>query len=189
MFDKTTDQEEETSFSEAYRSEILNKGKTKEESIFPKLFSIVSLVILISAISIFGYNYINKETTTTVVEKEVVIEPKVQKEASLKEIVEELPLPSESMMIDDIAELDIIEAAQAQKINPTPMTSKSDTDIDQIANQMKLELAKELDMKSDTPSQEQEQETTLLTPQKQKGEEIYMEQLRELSDEIDRERK
>ena len=184
MFDKTTHNDEEASFSDAYRSEILDKGNVKEERFLPKLISILLLIIIISAISIFGYKYFdNKNSITIQSDKKEIVEKVVEPVAiEKKEEIEESALPKESMMIDDIEGLELMEAAQVTEVEPTPEATKND--IDQIANQMKLELAKELDIQSKTPSKEK-QESISPTSQRQKGEELYMKELEELSREIE----
>ena len=184
MFDKTTHNDEGASFSDAYRSEILDKGNVKEERFLPKLISILLLVIVISSISIFGYKYFNNKNSITIqADKKEIVEKKVEDVVTeKKEEIDESGLPKESMMIDDIEGLELMEAAHVTEVEPTPEAAKND--IDQIANQMKLELAKELDMESQTPPKGK-QESTSSTSQRQKGEELYMKELEELSREIE----
>jgi len=190
VFENVEHNDEEKSFSDAYRSEILDKGEVKKDSIFPKLISILLLIILISAISIFGYKYFNNSTSITThlpknVVEESVVEKSIIKKEDRKEYqekdIQEVSLPKESMMIDNIDEIEILETAPEDVVKPLPTTKKND--IDQIANQMKLELAKELDKSGDfTP--EEKIKTAPSSPQIQKGEDIYMKQLEELSHEI-----
>ncbi len=187
-----THNDEETSFSDAYRSEILNKGQEKEKSPFPKIISILLLIVAISAISIFGYNYLTDSTTSIESkQKKISQQEKNEKVEDIKK--DTLPVPVDSM-IDNVEDLEDMESS---KIEPTPIpiptltpepiftpTSKKN-DIDQIANQMKLELSKELDKTNNTSSKKID--PTPIAPQTQKGEALYMEQLRKLSDEINRE--
>ena len=194
MFDNIPhNDDEETSFSEAYRSEILNGGKEKEKTVLPKLISILLLMVVVSVMSIFGYNYFTRSSTKSSVVTETHQEKMSQDEErkKVKEIqkIEEssLPLPPpESMMIDNIEDLEIIEPAKVTTVEATPTATKSDNDFEQIANEMKLELSKALDKKSNT-SVKKIESTPVAPPQTQKGEEIYMKQLRELSQEINRE--
>lgn len=193
MFNNIPHNDEETSFSEAYRSEILNGGKEKEKTVLPKLISILLLMIVVSVMSIFGYNYFTSSSTKSSVVTEPNQEQMSQDEErkKVKEIqkIEEtsLPLPAESMMIDNIEDLEIIEPAKVTTVETTPTATKSDNDFDQIAKEMKLELSKELDKKSNTSVKKIESTPTVAPPQTQKGEEMYMKQLRELSKEINRE--
>jgi len=193
VFNNIPHNDEETSFAEAYRSEILNGGKEQEKTALSKLISILLLMIVVSVMSIFGYNYFTSSSTKS----SVVTEPNQEQMSQdkepkkVKEIqkIEEpsLPLPAESMMIDNIEDLEIIEPAKVTTVEATPTATKSDNDFDQIANEMKLELSKELDKKSNTSIKKVESTPPVAPPQTQKGEEVYMEQLRELSQEINRE--
>ena len=179
-----THNDEETSFSDAYRSEILNKGQEKEKSPFPKIISILLLSIGVSAISIFGYNHLTSD------EKKV----EISQHENIKKVQETqentLPEPVDSM-IDNVEDLESMESSQVEATPiPTPIATPTSNhnDIDQIANQMKLELSKELDKKSVSSSKKIETASeTEQAQKKQKGEEIYMQQLRELSEEINRE--
>ena len=192
MFQNITDNNEEKSFSDAYRSEILNNNSNKEEgTLFKKLIFILLLMVLISAVSIFGYKYLNSspsQNSTTINENKPIDSSPIATPS--KKVIEEQkkePLPTESMMIDNFEDLEIIEPAKVSKVEPTPTAIKND--IDNIAEQMKLELSKELDKKSTTYIEEDTPNSTLLTPQGQKGEELYMKQLADLSREIDGETK
>lgn len=201
MFQKNreNEEEEEKSFSDTYRSEILNNNNKEEEdiSLFKKIIFILLLVAIISTISIFGYkyfngnnngsNYVNHQKSNIVQESDYTEPATIPK----KEIIEEQKdepiqdaLPTESMMIDNVD--DLIEAARVTKTEPLPTSSKND--INNIAEQMKLEIAKELDKKNSIPIKEIKLEETKpipLTSQKQKGEDIYMKELEDLSREID----
>ena len=138
----TDNDEEEKSFVDAYRSEILNKGQEKEESPLPKIISIVALVIVVSIISIVGYNYFSSDEKH--IDKKQEALPVEKKHEKTKEIEEEaLPVPVESM-IDNIEDLESMESLNIEPV-PTAIstpTPSNNNDIDQIANQMKLELSK-----------------------------------------------
>ena len=200
MFQKNREnEEEEKSFSDTYRSEILNNKNNEEEdiSLFKKIIFTLLLVAIISTISIFSYKYFNGNNNGSSYvnhqKSNIVQESDYTKPATIpkKEIIEEQKdepiqdaLPTESMMIDNVD--DLIEAARVTKIEPLPTSSKND--INDIAEQMKLEIAKELDKKNSIPIEETKLEETKpipLTAQKQKGEDIYMKELEDLSREID----
>jgi len=194
VFNNIPHNDEETSFAEAYRSEILNGGKEQEKTALSKLISILLLMIVVSVMSIFGYNYFTSSSTKSSVitepNQEQMSQDKEPKKVKEIQKIEEpsLPLPPpESMMIDNIEDLEIIEPAKVTTVEATPTATKSDNDFDQIANEMKLELSKELDKKSNTSIKKVESTPTVAPPKTQKGEEMYMEQLRELSQEISRE--
>jgi hypothetical protein len=193
LFQNTTDNDNdnnnEKSFSDAYRSEILdNNSNKKEESSLKKLMFILLLVVLISTVSILTYKYFSGNTPQHNT-NEVTVDRKVieEKQKDLQEELTEDTLPQstamESMLIEDIESLEIMEAAQAKEMIPTPTANKND--IDNIAEQMKLEIAKELDKKNRPSEEESSKKTAPLTPQVQKGEDLYLKQLAELSKEID----
>jgi hypothetical protein len=193
LFQNTTDNDNdnnnEKSFSDAYRSEILdNNSNKKEESSLKKLMFTLLLVVLISTVSILTYKYFSGNTPQHNT-NEVTVDRKVieEKQKDLQEELTEDTLPQstamESMLIEDIESLEIMEAAQAKEMIPTPTANKND--IDNIAKQMKLEIAKELDKKNRPSEEESSKKTAPLTPQVQKGEDLYLKQLAELSKEID----
>jgi hypothetical protein len=197
LFQNTTDNDNdnnnEKSFSDAYRSEILdNNSNKKEESSLKKLMFILLLVVLISTVSILTYKYFSGNTPQHNT-NEVTVDRKVieEKQKDLQEELTEDTLPQstamESMLIEDIESLEIMEAAQAKEMIPTPTANKND--IDNIAEQMKLEIAKELDKKNRPSEEESSKKTAPLTPQVQKGEDLYLKQLAELSKEIDKGKK
>lgn len=196
MFQKNreNEEEEEKSFSDTYRSEILNNNNNEKEdiSLFKKIIFTLLLVATISTISIFSYKYFNGNNNgnnyVSHQKSNIVQESDYTEPATIpkKEIIEEQKdepiqdaLPTESMMIDNVD--DLIEAARVTKIEPLPTSSKND--INNIAEQMKLEIAKELDKKNSIPIEETK--PIPLTSQKQKGEDIYMKELEDLSREID----
>ena len=180
MFDNTIDKDEEKSFAEAYRSEILDKGKEKEKSILPKLISILLSIVVISVISIFGYNYLtgtNKSIPLRETKQEVS-----KKVEEIKKVKND-SLPT-SMMIDHVGDLEHSKPIkEVIRVESTPTATNNNNNINHIANQIKLEISKELDKENGTSSKKIE--STPIAPQK--GEEIYMEKLRELSKQIDRE--
>jgi len=166
VFDHSTNKhDEESSFAEAYKSQILNPSDEDEErSIIPKIIGIVVLIALISGLSIFGYQYINQQK---------------QEESS-----EEPDLPPPSMMIDHIEELDEPTPNPSPKL---PLSHKADREVKgesvtEIADKVKIELSKELDQAKSTQTTTEE---VKLSVSKQKGEDTYLEQLAELSKEID----
>jgi len=168
VFDShTSNHDEETSFAEAYKSQILNPSDEEEEtSSLPKILGIVLLVVLISGLSIFGYKYINQEETPP--------KPKV----------EEIELPQAPMMIDNIDDLEDEEPTSIEPTSEAKERPKS-KNIDAIADQVKIELSKEIEKTQDKATAPKSEKR--LTPT-QKGEETYLEQLAELSKEIDGEK-
>lgn len=187
MFQNTTDNDNdnEKSFSDAYRSEILdNNSNKKEEPSLKKLMFILLLVVLISTVSILTYKYFSGNTPPHNT-SEATVETKVIEEEQEELTEDALPQSTamESMIIEDVESLEIMEAARVKEMIPTPTANRND--IDNIAEQMKLEIAKELDKKNSKSSEERSEKTAPLTPQVQKGEDLYLKQLAELSKEID----
>jgi uncharacterized protein HemX len=156
----TNNGEDETSFSEAYRSQILNKDDDIEEESSKNLIVILVLVIIVVALGIFGYSYLSKNNQTEVVKKESIKEESIKEEPTTEEEVIE---PPESMMLNNISEL----MDEEEGSNSTEQNKSSDS--------IKIEMEKET-----TPK---EKKTS-----KQKGEDTYLEQLAELSKEIDGEK-
>jgi len=190
LFQNTTDNDNynEKSFSDAYRSEILDNNSNKEEeSSLKKLMFILLLVVLISTVSILAYKYFSGNTPSYN-RSEATVETKViEKEEVVQEELTEDNLPQstamESMIIENVESLEIMEAARVKEMTPKPTANKND--IDNIAEQMKLEIAKELDKKNSPSVEENSKESLPVSPQVQKGEDLYLKQLAELSKEID----
>ena len=180
MFDNNSNnQGEETSFAEAYKSQILNPSEEEEESSsLPKIIGIALLMLLISGISIYGYKYINSN--------------KVEEKAV--EIEEESALPQSPMMIDNIEDLksELPEAdtppVEVKVEKPTstskPKTIATEESVESIADKVKIELSKEIDKESGHTTTKASTEPEK-SPSTQKGEDTYLEQLAELSKEID----
>ncbi len=167
MFDTNTNsQEEETSFADAYKSQILNPSDEEEEkSSLPKIIGIIVLILLISGLSIYGYKYINDN--------------------QIDQTSEEAALPPSSMMIDNIEDLESDEA-KGGDTKTLPITPHSeDENIDNIADKVKIELSKEIEK---TQKEEPKKSEKPLSSSIQKGEDTYLEQLAELSKEIDGEK-
>ncbi len=169
MFDNNThSHNEETSFSEAYKSQILNPSEEEDEkSSLPKILGIIVLMILISGLSIFGYNYINKDKP--------------------QEPQEEIVLPESSMMIDHIDDLEEEPTKKNESKLPSTSGNSDEKNIENTANQVKIELSKELDKEQKTTPSKGNQK--VISTSTQKGEDTYLEQLAELSKEIDGEEK
>ncbi len=193
MFQHITDNDNinnKKSFSDAYRSEILdNNSNKKEESSLKKLMFILLLVVFISTVSILTYKYFSGNTPPQNT-REATVETKVTKEELIQEELTEDNLPQstamESMILEDVESLEIMEAARVKEMIPTPNANKND--IDNIAEQMKLEISKELNRKNSSSNihslEKNSKESLPLSPQLQKGEDLYLKQLAELSKEI-----
>jgi len=156
----TNHNDEETSFTEAYKSQILNDPDEEEnESILAKLLITLLIIAIVSSLSIYGYK-------TFIESEKVVTEPSV---------------PQESLMIDNIDDL----TEDNEDGNQPPasksldsVTSDSKTEEQKMEDDIKLEISKEMEEKENTIPEK-------LTTSTQKGEDKYLEQLAELSKEID----
>jgi hypothetical protein len=164
VFDNNS-QNEETSFADAYKSQILNPSDEEEEkSALPKIIGIIVLIVLISGLSIYGYKYINDNKSTE------------------KRDQEEPQLPPSSIMIDNIDELEE-EALKSETKTPQASKKSNTENIADIADKVKIELSKEIEKNHKEEPKKSEQAS--LPVSKQKGEDTYLEQLAELSKEID----
>jgi len=138
MFVYTSDNNsDETSFADAYKSEILHKDDD-EDSSSKNLIIILALIAIILGLSIFGYIYMSKTN----------IQPKSEEIISEPEVVE----PPKSNMLNNIDEL-ILEDGKSDSVDEIKEDSKDEE--------------KKVDKKKDT----------------------YLEQLADLSQEIDGDKK
>ena len=149
----------EKSFSEAYRSQILNPESDNDDDESSKgTLIIIILVVVALALGIFGYMYLSKDNQTAKVES--------AKTEPIKEKVEE-EAPPESNMLNNIDEL----LLEEEDDNSTKAETES----------IKVE-----DKKSEDVEVKKIQVKSL---SKQKGENTYLEQLAELSKELDGDKK
>ena len=159
MFDNDNKKDEETSFSEAYKSQILgNDEEEEEEETSSKLLIIIGLVVVISGLSVFGYIQLSENNQAPAIET-----PTSQTVEEEPTKVEETEAPPQSMMINNMDEL-LVDDDE----------NESEVELEDSTDGIKLEMDKELESKKTT---------------KQKGEDTYLEQLAELSKEIDGEEK
>ncbi len=140
--------EEEISFADAYKSQILNKDDDDERE-SSNIIIILLLIAIIIGLSIFGYMYMSKTSQT---KEEIGENVKV-----IEEITEEEPPKSD--MLNNIDEL-----------------------IDENSTSSNQDKVKTIDIEKKNIKVEKKE-------LKQKGEETYLEQLAELSKEIDGESK
>jgi hypothetical protein len=170
VYDDTNDKGEDTGFAEAYRSQILNKDDDIEDPSSKNLIIISILIVVVLALGIFGYKYIvddgNSKTIKEIEDKKESI------------IVEEEPVvPPESMMLNNISEL------KDEADMPKGATEKVTSELDDMADSVKIEMAKELG-----DDKEKKDEITKPQSANKKAEDTYLEQLADLSKEIDGEK-
>jgi len=150
---------EETGFADAYKSQILNPDN-EDDTTSKNLIVILLLVAIVIGLSIFGYIYISKTTQIQSQEKKEV--------KAIEEVKEEIE-PPKSQMLNNIDELEE---------NSEPMDTKG------------IDLPKEVEnIKIDEKPEVKEVKQEVKQKIKQKDEETYLEQLADLSKEIDGEEK
>ncbi|CAA6805106.1 MAG: Unknown protein [uncultured Sulfurovum sp.] len=184
----------ETDFCESYKSEILGTTATKKQSSFfstlLKLLTILILLGMIIAISIYGYNYfINSK------KNENTILPPISVQISDDDLVVELEEEKEEL---------VKPLVEQTEINESKAPLNEEKDIDQIANDVKIDIAKSESIEKNQTQKSVEEKTVL----KKETEDIepkvevenlevptvvpeakYLEELADLSKEIDKERK
>jgi len=152
---------EETGFADAYKSQILNPDD-EDDTTSKNLIIILLLVAIIIGLSIFGYMYMSKQTQS----QENIDKKEVK---AIEEVKEEEIEPPKSQMLNNIDELEE---------NSEPVDTKG------------IDLPKEVEnIKIDEKPEVKEIKQKVKQEIKQKGEETYLEQLADLSKEIDGEEK
>jgi len=152
VFNDEKDTNNEVSFAETYRSQILHPDDDIEDDSSRNLIIISILVIIVLALGIFGYKYLSQSSQTGNSETEEVKALTV-KEPVIEKSEEESIEPPESTQLNNIEDL---------------MNEEEDTN----STKPKIETKKEEKAKTS----------------KQKAEDTYLEQLAELSKEIDGEK-
>ena len=184
MFNNKADNE--TDFCESYKSQILDTNSSKDGSLFNSMLKIVTILFLLAiivALSIYGYNYfINTQKSS------VGIVPPISVQVSDEELkVIDEPIDVEE---ENIIEKTIEEVISEPVVTP-PMVKIQESDIDKIANDIKIAIAKseeeekEKNITEDNVSvEERNLEVPTASPEAK-----YLEELADLSKEIDKERK
>ena len=194
MFNNNDD---ETDFCESYKSQILgSKSNEKENSLFStivKLLTILILLTVIIGVSFYGYNYIIKNTKL-----DNSILPPVSMQTFDDELVVEIEEPVEELVLEE----PIVDKKEKNETISLPITAQiEELDIDKIAKSVQIAIAKsELEENNSKENQETfedfqlKKETNITT--KEESLEIptsapeakYLEDLANLSKEIDKER-
>lgn len=199
--------ENEGDFCESYKSQILNQDSEEDKSLFNSILKIITIVLLLAiviAVSIYGFNYINNNATekatpppvsvqisdddlvVTIEDEEPVVEEVLIKKEEL--VKEEVVIPKEEIILQ--IEEPVEEKIEIKTIEPISIIQESD--IDKIANDVKLAISqsekiaekenlKIEEVKQEEPSLEVPTSTSSLEAQ-------YLEELAKLSEEIDKER-
>ena len=178
--------DDEADFCESYKSQILNDNSTEKVSSFHiilKLLTIVLLLAIIVAVSIYGYNYfLNKHSDSALPPVSVQISDddlKITEESpenEQEEVSVEVPSVSkiEEADIDQIANDVKIAIANSEKLEENSTEKKSEVKVEKVEEPTEINLSKEeesLEIPTDSPEAQ------------------YLEELADLSKEIDKERK
>jgi len=127
LFNNNVD--EEADFCEAYKSQILNNDTEEKESPFISILTILFLLVIIVALSIYGYNYFMKSESS------------------------DIPMPPVSVQtIDDddlkvtLLKEDVVSKKVTPKKESIPEPTKPkrsiDADINEIADEVKIAISK-----------------------------------------------
>ena len=190
--------EDETDFCESYKSQILNNDTEEKSSSFGTVLKILTILLLLAviiALSMYGYNYFMNKSSTQV----------------------DVPTPPPSIQISD-EDLKVIDERNEETLEKTPETQKNveeegalppvveekktsqkpvsastinESDIDKIANDVKVAIAQEEEKNKNKSVVEENisEEESLKVPVPNSPEAKYLEDLADLSKEIDKERK
>jgi len=213
LFNNKTDNE--TDFCESYKSQILDTNSSEDGSLFNSILKIMTVILLLITLiagAIYGYNYYinNKKVdndiippiSVQVLDEELKVQDipdevdtKVSEEVVEEVEVEEEPIISETKIVEEVKEAVVIENKVEEvieepsvKVNEPVIQKTQESDIDKIANDIKLAIAKseeeEKNSKQIEIEKEEVPEEPISAPEAQ-----YLEELAELSKEIDKERK
>ena len=181
MFNNKADNE--TDFCESYKSQILDTNPSEDGSLFNSMLKIVTILFLLAiivAVSIYGYNYfINSQKSSGAVVPPISVQVS---DDELKVIDEPIEVNEKKILKETVSEV-------IQK-PITPVVAKiQESDIEKIANDIKIAIAKseekEQNITEDNGSVEEKNlEVPTASPEAQ-----YLEELADLSKEIDKERK
>jgi len=184
LFNQKNDNE--TDFCESYKSQVLGTEEQKRQKLLfgtiVKLLTILILLVIIIGVSFYGYHYFNKNE-------------------SIRKML--LPPVSTQTVEEDKVEDDLVVTQEEPKKNIDVETSVSikrkDLDIDKIANEIKIEIAKsereegkKVNNNSSIVITDKKiilnKEESLAIPTSPSPEAQYLEELAKLSKEIDRDR-
>ena len=210
MFNQKKDYESD--FCESYKSQILSNDEYEEEnSLFStiiKLLTIVILLAIIIGVSFYGYNYfMNSQKANNMVLPPVSMQ--ISDEDLVVEMEEETIEPEQIELVKEelpeVAAVEEITIIKKEEDIPMPLIvteQVEELDIEKIANDVKIAIAKSELKEENETNVEEISEDVLSEVNDDKVEEIeslevptsapeakYLEELADLSKEIDKERK
>jgi hypothetical protein len=182
LFNKKKDNESD--FCESYKSEILGGKPSKKESSFfrtiIKLLTILILLVIIIGVSYYGYNYfINGQKINN------NFLPPVSMQISDEDLVVQMEEENIEPETIELVKENAVKKEEKTSIPLLVTTQVEELEIDKIANDVKTAIAKsELKEANETKIEKVEslEIPTVLTPEAK-----YLEELADLSKEIDKE--
>jgi len=185
--------ENEADFCEAYKSQILNDDSSEKESSLGTVLKIVTILLLLAiivGISIYGYNYFIKNSTSGSKVSSPPVSIQSLEDDELGDLkVELVPVENKMPMVKKV---EIQSDKPETKIDNKPkvVTSKpvEELDIDKIANDVKLAIAKNEQEEARLSSKKSSEQSKVLEVQVEDTQSAYLEELAKLSKEIDKER-
>jgi len=195
----------EADFCESYKSQILGNSETEEgESFFStivKLLTILILLVIIISVSFYGYNYfMNSQTTNS------IVLPPISMQVSDDNLIVEM---EEELVTEDLIKSITVKEEKNISIPLIVTEQVKESDIEKIANDVKIAIAKsELKEENETKIEEvsknvepkniesmaaieeliDTEEIESLEVPTSAPEAKYLEELADLSKEIDKER-
>ncbi|MBU1668766.1 hypothetical protein KKC13_10130 [bacterium] len=161
--------EEEADFCEAYKSQILNVNKDEKSSTFSSVIKIITILILLAiivAVSIYSYNYF---TNAGKMDDDVV--------------------PPVSVQTLDDDELKVTLEDEAPNKVDKKEAKIEELDIDKIANDVKVAIAQKEEKESNkSTDKEVKKEIEPLKVPTGDVQSAYIEELAKLTEELDKER-
>ena len=195
MFKNNRDSEAD--FCESYKSQILNSSSEEKESSFNTILKVITIIILLTiiiAVSIYGYNYfVNKKgiepnmppTSIQISDDDLKVTEEEKSELKVESISPETKVAESN--IDKIANE---EESELKVESISPETKVAESDIDKIANDVKLAIAQSEEIEDNNSKDKVvAEEKSLEVPVTTSDEAKYLEDLADLSKEIDKERK
>ena len=176
--------ENETDFCEEYKSQILNNVKEEKSSSLGTVLKILTILLLLAVIvglSIYGYNYINKNSNDISIE---MPPSSIQISDEDLKVIDESEEETMEVKEDIKEETQLAPVVEESRVSKNPVTL---SDIDKLANDVKVALAN--DEESVVKEKNIIEEKHLKVPMPNTPEDKYLEDLANLSKELDKERK
>jgi hypothetical protein len=181
--------EDGADFCEAYKSQILNDDSVEKESSLAtvlKILTILLLLAIIVAVSIYGYTYFMKSENSNTQLGSPPVSIQTLESDELGDLRVELASPDNAipMVKEEVAKIKVVEVTTSKPVK--------ELDIDKIANDVKLAIAKNEQEESDklklAEDKKSLEKNKVLEVPVEDSQSAYLEELAKLSKEIDKER-